>query len=142
VAPGRVCLDLSEYVDAALDAVVACLQRYDATRGVSFSTYAYSRMAGAVTDAAEAYALWCIVKPYHNADKPHAEALAPLHHGLDATLTLRQRIARLPRVVQQYAHAILQGWTARELAAREGITEGRLSQRVKSWRQGREGACR
>src|ERR1043166_2756834 len=33
-------LDLAEYEDAAMDAVVACLARYDARRGVAFSVYA------------------------------------------------------------------------------------------------------
>ena len=41
-------LDLAEYEDAALDALVACLERYDTTRGVAFSVYAAPRMRGAV----------------------------------------------------------------------------------------------
>jgi hypothetical protein len=131
-------LDLAEYEDAAMDAMVACLAHYDAARGVPFSVYACHRMRGAVQRAWQRYRTWhelgCTGRWFHAA--PDAEALRPHVHDVTAQVAFAQRLQRLPREAQHYAAVMLRGGTDRDYAGQAGLTSARwVKARVARWRQ-------
>ena len=131
-------LDLSEYEDAALDALVACLAHYDSRRGVAFSVYAAHRIRGAVQRAWQRYRTWHELRGtgrwFHAA--PDAEALRPHVHDVTAQVAFAQRLQRLPREAQRYAAVVLRGGTDRDYAGQAGLTSARwVKARVARWRQ-------
>ena len=133
-------LDLSEYVDAALDAVQACLEHYDPTRGVPFSVYAAHRIRGAVRRAWRRYRTWHELRASGKSGRwfqapPDAETLRPRLYEPHTAVDLRLRLARLPVDAQQYARSVWQGDTAKEYAAQAGLTSARwVKARVARWR--------
>src|ERR1043166_1526657 len=131
-------LDLSEYEDAALDALVACLTRYDTTRGVPFSVYAGHRMRGAVQQAWQRYRTWHELRGtgrwFHA--PPCAEALRPHVPDVTAQVAFAQQAQRLPREAQRYAAVVLRGGTDHEYAVQAGLPSARwVKARVQRWRQ-------
>jgi hypothetical protein len=131
-------LDLAEYEDAALDALVACLERYDTTRGVAFSVYAAHRIRGAVQRAWLRYRTWHELRGngrwFHA--PPRAEVLRPIPHDLTAPVELAQRVRTLPREAQHYAAMVLAGATDTAYAQHAGLTSARwVKARVQRWRR-------
>jgi len=117
-------LDLGEYEDAGMAALLRCLQRYDVTRGVRFATYAEPRIRGACQDAPGPYARWRHGRPAggHPRWVHEAAVLRPVASGevIEERLALRQRVQGLPVWAQRYAQALLAGYTDAEFAAQEG----------------------
>src|ERR1043166_60671 len=131
-------LDLSEYEDAALDALVACLTRYDATRGVAFSVYAGHRMRGAVQRAWHRYRTWHELRGtgrlFHA--PPCAEVLRPRVQDFTAQVAMAERLQRLPYEAPRYAAVVLMGGTDHDYAAQAGLTSARwVKARVQRWRE-------
>src|ERR1043166_9167172 len=131
-------LDLAEYQDAALDALVACLAHYDSQRGVAFSVYAAHRIRGAVQRAWQRYRTCHELRGngrwFHA--PPCADVLRPPVHDVTAPLDLAQRVQQLPAEGQRYAVMVLTGATDREYAQQAGLTSARWVQaRVARWRQ-------
>ena len=131
-------LDLAEYEDAALDALVACLARYDATRGVPFSVYAAYSIRGAVKQAWLRYRTWHEVRGqgrwFHA--PPRAEVLRPASPDMAARVELAERVQRLPVEAQGYAAMVLRGETDAAYARAAGLTSARwVQQRVQRWRR-------
>src|SRR5206468_623642 len=116
-------LDLTEYEDAALDALVACLARYDATRRVPFSVYAAHGIRGAVKRA------WLRYRTWHEGHgngrwfhaPPRAEALRPASPDMPARVELAERVQRLPAEAQRYAAMVLRGETDVAYARAAGL---------------------
>jgi hypothetical protein len=131
-------LDLAEYEDAALDAVVACLTHYDAARGVPFSVYAGHRMRGAVQRAWQRYRTWHELRGtgrwFHA--PPCAEVLRPHVPDVTAHVAMAERVRQLPREAQHYAAVVLRGGTDRDYAGQAGLTSARwVKARVQRWRE-------
>jgi hypothetical protein len=133
-------LDLSEYEDAAMEAVRACLETYDPTRGVAFSVYAGYRIRGAVKRAWLRYRTWHELRASGKSGRwfqapPDAEAVRPRLYEPHTAVDLRLRLARLSVDAQQYARSLWQGDTEKEYAAKAGLTSARwVKARVERWR--------
>src|SRR5262245_55185653 len=69
-------LDLSEYEDTALTALVGCLERYQAG-GKSFSSYVWRCVRPRLRDTAEHYRLWHVIQPREAGIRPHAWCVRP-----------------------------------------------------------------
>lgn len=94
---GRV-LELDEYLDEAMRALIGCLERYDPARGVTFATYAMHRCEGALRDCPQRYWNW------------HTGHHATARHGAKG----RPVVQRLPRHVEPRAY---DPWLRSRLAA-------------------------
>jgi len=136
---GRVPLD--EYLEAGLDALCRCWERFDATRGFRFATYAEPRIQWAIQDAAGPYQTWRRVHNRYGGapELPHADLLRRRHRGPEEDVAEAEGLAvlvtQLPAPLQPYAWHVLAGGTQAEYAARVGCTEGTVATWLYDWRQ-------
>jgi hypothetical protein len=129
-------LDLTEYQDAALDALTACLARYTPTRGIPLSTYAYPRIQGAVRRAWLRYRTWHELRGGRwFSHPPDADTLRPAVAPFTATVELWHHLATLPPEAQVYAGMVLAGHSDAAYAQARGLTSARwVKARVQRWR--------
>lgn len=130
-------LDPDIYLDAALDALVGLLERYDSQGTVRFFTYAYPRLRGAMRDAAQQWVAWSDGRLPKTHGRLSADVLRRAQETPETLclgLACRRILASLPPAQQRWCVARYQGCTMREHADQEGVTESRISQRLKQWR--------
>jgi hypothetical protein len=120
---GEAC-DLSEYEDAASEAITRCLARFDPTKGCKFNTYCEQRVFFALVDAAQAYKAWRF-RGSDGREEPQS---------VEEQMDLAARMKALPPLIRRYVQAALDGLTLTQFAQLQGHRRGWMSKQLRTYR--------
>jgi RNA polymerase sigma factor for flagellar operon FliA len=123
-------LEFDDLVSAGTIGMIEALDRYDAERGVAFSTFAYARIRGAMLDEARRLRTDPLGagKGRGTAGEDAAEALTP-GPGRHAELAeLLREVLELPPRERKAVALRAQGYSLAEIASLHGCSETRASQ--------------
>ena len=121
-------LDADDALAAALWGLLDAALRYDAARGVSFSSYAVPRIDGEIAEMARTTRRRRTVQLVPDR-VPTSPATVDLVCSDEVARTVRAAVGRLPDRQRAVVEAVDLGHqTQRALARRWGLTDGRVSQ--------------
>jgi RNA polymerase sigma factor (sigma-70 family) len=119
-------MELDDLIDSGIQGLVTAAQRFDASKGVQFATFAQHRILGAIRDSQEGF------YPRHVAcsDLKLLRSLyIPVEHISTKRIEIRQAVSRLkPRHQRLIALYYNEGFTLAEIAKRWAVSERRVSQ--------------
>ena len=131
---------LEEYIDAGHEALARCLQSYSPDHGASFRTYARYRIRGMIQDAPQKYTSWRNGR-FGRGFGPKKKTMylgtesryCDKRDENDNAIAILQAVRESPPLVRRRLELFLQGYTMKEIAEREGVTESAISLIFKSW---------
>lgn len=140
------CIDIEELRSAAYLGLVEAASRYNAALGVCFSTYAYPRISGAITDYLRELG-WMKRGGTYNILSLNAPMVEDEGMVLGDTVADKEEKHDQEEILEvislkmdDQAKAVLRHYfidelSMKEVGARFGVTEGRISQLIKQYKE-------